>query len=923
MATTVISNKKSSVGSPYYFYTLSISYSNRTATSVTVSYTLKAHLQYSTSYDATARMAYTVYVGGASKSGTLRASGESWSGTTVHTKTGSFTVTGLSNTTTSISTALRVTKDGGTSGTLNKTSGTSLTIPQNTSYSVTYNANGGSGAPTAQTKWNGVALTLSTTKPTATGYTFKNWNTKADGTGTSYSSGASYTTNAALALYARWTANSYTVTFNANGGTTPTASKSVTYKNTYGTLPTPTRTGHSFAGWFTTASGGSQVTTSTTVTTASAHTLYAHWNANTYSVEYNANNGSGTMSNSSHTYDVAKALTSNSFTRTGYTFKGWSTSSTATTATYANGASVKNLTSTNGATVNLYAVWQANTYAIKYNVNAPSGATATGSMSNSTHTYNTSKNLTTNAFVVNGYTFVKWNTKTDGTGTNYANGVSVKNLTSTNGATVNLYAQWALAYTTPKIKSFKVERSSNDDTKFIVNVKWENGKTNTGDVERITHLKIYYKEHSVQSYTTLVNISSLTTSNTTYTFDSSNSSNQISILQEGNYDFKLEITTNSMEVAGAPAISGTYTLLKSSFILKIPASVSDRYIYFGRPAVMIDGCSSSTIKPIANEQYSIGTSDSRWEDGYFRVCRIGSASYSAKTAVVACMWADGGSHDILRRETDGLTTHLGYNGSSTCQTSTEIHGYSASLNSHGGGIQLNGAVTASSTMSVASSLTVGAALNVGARMDIEGGIVPKTTNTYSLGTSDNRWSSAYIRAIGLGTPTYSAANGVIVTYFKDGSHNLLERNTDGLTTAVGYIGSSSCQTVTRVRGYDVRFQSSAGDLSIKSMYKKAGDTWTVTVDTGGYVTGSGLQYRWAVPTPLIVGTVSITKIQCRVRQNGTYIVGTSDVQTITSDITCVKQDGFCRVGFNLSSAPSGVTNNSPIAVYAIIDFKVT
>lgn len=77
-------------------------------------------------------------------------------------------------------------------------------IPKKTSYAVTYMANGGSGAPSTQTKWYGETLTLSSSKPTRAGYQFIGWNTAEDGTGTTYASGASYTTNAALTLYAQW-----------------------------------------------------------------------------------------------------------------------------------------------------------------------------------------------------------------------------------------------------------------------------------------------------------------------------------------------------------------------------------------------------------------------------------------------------------------------------------------------------------------------------------------------------------------------------------------------------------------------------------------------------------------------------------------------------------------------------------------------
>jgi len=74
-------------------------------------------------------------------------------------------------------------------------------------YTVTYNANNGTGGPTTQTKTHDVALTLSGSVPTRTGYTFAGWNTYSNGSGTSYVSGASYTDNADVTLYAQWTAN--------------------------------------------------------------------------------------------------------------------------------------------------------------------------------------------------------------------------------------------------------------------------------------------------------------------------------------------------------------------------------------------------------------------------------------------------------------------------------------------------------------------------------------------------------------------------------------------------------------------------------------------------------------------------------------------------------------------------------------------
>ena len=98
-------------------------------------------------------------------------------------------------------------------------------------------------------------------------------------------------------------------------------------------------------------------------------TCTVEYTANTYEVKYNSNGGTGTMQNSTHTYGVSKALSTNTFTRTGYTFQGWSTSSSSSTVAYTNGQSVSNLTTEDGGVVNLYAVWKINTYTVSVVVN--------------------------------------------------------------------------------------------------------------------------------------------------------------------------------------------------------------------------------------------------------------------------------------------------------------------------------------------------------------------------------------------------------------------------------------------------------------------------------------------------------------------------------------------------------------------------
>lgn len=93
-----------------------------------------------------------------------------------------------------------------------------LKIENNQQYTITYNANGGSGAPSNQTKKHGENITLSSVKPTKSGYTFNGWNTSSNGSGTSYSSGGIYSNNSNVTLYAQWqSVSNYTVTVYLQG----------------------------------------------------------------------------------------------------------------------------------------------------------------------------------------------------------------------------------------------------------------------------------------------------------------------------------------------------------------------------------------------------------------------------------------------------------------------------------------------------------------------------------------------------------------------------------------------------------------------------------------------------------------------------------------------------------------------------------
>lgn len=154
--------------------------------------------------------------------------------------------------------------------------------------------------------------------------------------------------------------NQFTLTYNSNGGNACSPStKTIVYGNSYGTLCTPTRTGYNFSGWYTAASGGSQVTSST-VTTGNV-TIYAHWSVKTVVVTFYRNHSSSDTTTTKQTFTYGKTGQSfnSGFSRTGYSALGWSTSRSATTATYSFKSGVADSwINTNSPSITLYAVWK-------------------------------------------------------------------------------------------------------------------------------------------------------------------------------------------------------------------------------------------------------------------------------------------------------------------------------------------------------------------------------------------------------------------------------------------------------------------------------------------------------------------------------------------------------------------------------------
>lgn len=304
---------------------------------------------------------------------------------------------------------------------------------------ITFNANDKSETPATKTQkvGKGIETALDANTFTLKDFYFAGWSTTNTGE-IEYADMAKITLSEDKTLYAVWSADPV-VTLS-----TGTGISEVTGSGTYApgatvNIDATVSGGYKWSKW-TQTTGGADVSTTKAYsfemgTENIAYTANAEPISYSVAFDKNSDDATGTMADQSFTYDAAQNLTANAYSWESHSFTGWNTSTDGKGTSYADGASVSNLTETDGATVTLYAQWSEGAVVTFYKNDGAETPTTT----TQTIPFNTETALTKNTFSIDNYVFIGWNTAKDGTGTAYSDEQKV-----TLTENLDLYAQWAI-----------------------------------------------------------------------------------------------------------------------------------------------------------------------------------------------------------------------------------------------------------------------------------------------------------------------------------------------------------------------------------------------------------------------------------------------------------------------------------------------
>ena len=442
-------------------------------------------------------------------------------------------------------------------------------------YLITYNSDGGTACSNKSVTYNAQYGELCV--PIKTGYTFSGWYNSA---GALVSASTTVSTAANHTLTAHWTANTYTLTYDSNGGSA-CSNKTVTYNAQYGELCVPIKTGYTFSGWYNSA--GALASASTAVSTAANHTLTAHWTASTYTLTYDSNGGSACASKTV-TYN-AQYGTLCGPTRSGYIFNGWYNSAGALVSASTTVSTAANHT--------LTARWTANNVTVTLNGGCNETITYTGTSSGSVVLNNNCHNSVT--IPVGTYTF---------TGSYSGSGTAVTQAVTAN-CTINVYPAGAVFWYGNGDESgeslYSVTGGFTDSNYVPSGVTgssggYQAGPNGNGLDHRVYTESQYQNGYHVTAFTkNAISMTGYSTLNVEHMgFYECNDGQHYN----GWYDFKLYLTSN---VANNFSFSKSYDLTKdgSSFsVLSVSASGSFHVAFNIHPYFCIRGGSSMNVRKI-------------------------------------------------------------------------------------------------------------------------------------------------------------------------------------------------------------------------------------------------------------------------------------------------------------------------------------
>ena len=751
-------------------------------------------------------------------------------------------------------------------------------------YTVSYNANGGSGAPSSQTKDYGTNITLSTTVPTRNGYTFLGWSTSSTASSATYLPGSTFSSNANTTLYAVWKSattisvgSSYSAKINfANQEVfyafTPASSGLFTFESTgsvdskvflYDTSGTllgsdddSSDEGYNFK-LTKSLTGGTKYYVKVRAYNENVGTI-SFSTIGQYTVTYNANGGSGAPADQTKIHGTNLTLSTGSPKRSGYIFKGWGTSSTATTVSYQPGG-----TYSSNSNLTLYAIW------------TPADTTKPTVSISSTNNVSSSQTVTLSMNDDVGVVSYYWGTSSNPSSSSYTTITSTKSTsiqkTVSSSGTYYLIAKDAAGNvsSTASITYYNTTFDANGGSVSPTSVLTKSSNSFTPPTP--TRFGYKFKGWSTSSVATSGSTTITPTSNTTYyaiwqapTSLSVNTANTASISSGGEMKY----------YSFTPSTSGKYVIYST-------ANTDTKVYLYDSDGIELNNDDDSGDSTNFRLEYNL-TSGETYYFGvkYYDSSNIGSISFTFGRVYTVTYNANGGSDTPLTQYKD-FGKSLTLSSDEPSKNNYLFAGWGTSSGSTSASYQPGGtystesnvtlyaiwtpADTTKPTVSISSTNNVSSSQTATLSLSDNVGVV-----SYYWGTNSNPSSSSFT------TISSTASTQITKTVSSSGTYYLIVKDAAGNTS-----------TTATATFYTITLNANGGTVSPSSILTKSGNT--VTLPTP--VRNSYKYLGWNVSSTATSGSLSVS-----VTSNRTYYAVWEYIHTcsftgeeeIVVDATCTE-----------------------------------